>query len=281
MKEQQRFTIIITAWNCEQWIEKCLQSALTQQYSNFSIVIVDALSDDSTAAKILNKISPYASGSNAVPLNDNGAIMTAYRFYLYGHLEGEGINSITFLKRGVRSFQAENILMAVEHCQEKDTICVSLDGDDWLAHDHVLQKLNEVYTPDIWMTYGSYQHSSGHPIPAGTHHRYPDNIININGFRYYEKQLFTHLRTWRRQLFIKINPDDLKKDGKFAWNSGDCFIAYPMLEMAGHHQAFIDEVLYVYNTENPLSDGAMAPQEQIEMARYAKSLPKYQPLSSL
>ena len=42
------FTIAIDTCNHEDWIEKCLNTCLTQKYSNYEVVLVDALSDDKT-----------------------------------------------------------------------------------------------------------------------------------------------------------------------------------------------------------------------------------------
>lgn len=250
--EKNHFVIIITAYNCDEWIVRCLNSALSQiDYGTYTweIFCVNAASTDKTEQ-----------------------IIASYNVS----------QKIRIFHNPKRCFQTENIFRTTARMAKYRSIIVSLDGDDWLKHKDVLMRLNEVYRdPDVWMTYGRYEHSNGLPIPGGTHYRYPDQVIAANSFREYPKQLFTHLRTWRRELMMKISPDDLKVNGEFARNAGDCFIGYPMLEMAGQHQAFIDEVLYVYNIENPLQDGKVAPQEQQDLAAYAKALPKYQPLEKL
>lgn len=46
----------------------------------------------------------------------------------------------------------------------------------------------------------------------------------------------------------------MMKDGKFYWMTWDMAIMIPMLEMAGTHQQFISEVLYIYNEETPIND---------------------------
>jgi hypothetical protein len=42
--------------------------------------------------------------------------------------------------------------------------------------------------------------------------------------------------------------------GGFYHMAWDQAIMFPMLEMSGHRAKFISEVLYIYNTENPISD---------------------------
>ena len=58
-----------------------------------------------------------------------------------------------------------------------DDVIVSLDGDDWLANDYVLKKLNEVYErEDCWLTYGSYIEYPGGRTSDFHVTKYPDNI---------------------------------------------------------------------------------------------------------
>jgi glycosyltransferase involved in cell wall biosynthesis len=250
--KQQHFTIIITAYNAQKWIWKCISSAITQDYENFDIVCIDAGSSDDTYFTMMDF-------QTRTTMPGNFTVIQNYPR---------------------RCYRVENIYKAVKQAKP-GTICVSLDGDDSLAGSDVLHTLNEIYIPDVWLTYGRYRHKDHSPIPAGTHHRYPDEIIAGNTYRQYPKQLYTHLRTWRRELFLKIREEDLKIDGKFASNAGDCFFGYPLVEMAGQRQAFINKILYVYNTDNPLSDGIVAPEEQVRLADYAKGLTPYKPLANL
>ena len=55
---KNHFTIIIPSYNCEQWVEWNLRSALQQDYENYEIVYVDDCSTDNTlnvATKILSE----------------------------------------------------------------------------------------------------------------------------------------------------------------------------------------------------------------------------------
>jgi glycosyltransferase involved in cell wall biosynthesis len=252
--KQQHFTIIITAYNCEKWIRKCMESAICQEYENYDIIVIDAGSTDGTNA-IIHELQK----SDLIKAQ-----------------------SVTCIQNTDRCYQTENILKAVK-LAEPGSICVSLDGDDWLTDNEVLPALNRAYNSAIWLTYGRYKHDDGSFIAGDAHHRYPDSVIQENSYREYPKQLFTHLRTWRRELFLKIDEADLrvKPSNRFAWNSGDCFIGYPMLEMAGQRQLFIDRYMYVYNVNNPLSDCRVAASEQVQLANYAKGLRRYQKLESL
>ena len=50
---------------------------------------------------------------------------------------------------------------------------------------------------------------------------------------------------------------------------------FPMLEMSGNRQEFVDEVLYVYNDQNPISDHKIRRKVQILAAKEIRSKEKY------
>ena len=77
--------------------------------------------------------------------------------------------------------------------------------DDWLAHNSVLSRLNEVYSSDdVWMTYGSYKGSDGH---KGCCAPYEPNVIKNNLFRRVRWRA-SHLRTMYAWLFKQIKVED-------------------------------------------------------------------------
>ena len=46
--ENIKFSIIIPAYNCENYISKCLESIFNQSYKNFEVIVVDDCSTDKT-----------------------------------------------------------------------------------------------------------------------------------------------------------------------------------------------------------------------------------------
>ena len=142
-----------------------------------------------------------------------------------------------------------------------------------------LNKLNDIYTDDIWMTYGNFETFQGHK--AGWVYKYPDMIIENNLFREYD-WLGTHLRTYRKELFMKINVEDFKRNGEWMFTTGDQAFMIPMLEMAGKKSVFIDEPLYVYNDLLESNDSNQNRHKQIEMSNYIRLYKKkYTPLKKL
>lgn len=238
------FTIIVTAYNCETWIEKCLGSALDQDYPNFDILVLDAQSTDGT----WEAISRFKGLTKTV-------------------------------RNSERKYQVENVRFLTQLARE-GSIIVSLDGDDWLKNHKVLSILNEVYTPDVWMTYGTYDQTDGRDV-AELYWQYPDEVIARGSYRTHERWLSSHLRTWRRELFLSIKEEDLKIGAEYPKMAGDMFFMYPMLEMAAERQRYIPDILYTYNVHNPISDGKVNLKLQEDTADWIKSQPPYKRLEIL
>lgn len=210
------FTIVIPSYNNIKWIEKCIDSAIHQNYKNFDVIYIDAESNDGSYELVKEK---------------------------YSH-------KINIVRNNSRKYQTENFLTGVKMAK-KGSIIVTLDGDDWLKDNNVLNTLNGIYDDNVWMTYGSYQNDDGSRGIMGS---YSENTINNNSFRQ-DNWYASHLRTFRRELFLSIKDEDLRDDnGEYYRMTGDLVIQFPMLEMSGCRSKHIDEVLYVYNRQNPLSD---------------------------
>jgi len=76
-----------------------------------------------------------------------------------------------------------------------------------------------------------------------------------NNFRSH-RWLASHLRTFRRELFLNINHEDfIDSQTKTYYDiSGDVCFMLPMIEMCGEKFEYIPETMYVYNRTNDLSE---------------------------
>jgi len=242
------FTIAIDTCNHQDWIERCLNTCLTQKYDNYEVILVDAISNDKT-------------------------------FEIAKKYEKE-FNILKTYQNEIRIPQVANFLWLAELSKPK-TIIVSIDGDDWLKNSKVLQKLNNVYNSgNVWMTYGTYEE---YPYRSVSHiyKPYPDDVIKNNSFREYQ-WLASHLRTFKRELILKINKDDCKReDGEWLDTAGDQAIMLPMLEMSGTRSRYISDVLYIYNVANQQRDGAINEPRQVTLANYVRSKKKYNVIETL
>ena len=235
------FIILITVYNAEKYIKQCIESALTQDYDNFDIIVVDDCSTDGTW-DIINKYqSLYVKHRNEFRIGDSMP-NTYYALRLYS-----------------------------DHPED---IIVHLDGDDALAHDNVLNRLNEAYSGDIWITYGQFEPMS---------HRYHNYCTPIPNHRTYRRSGIwrtSHLKTWKKWLWDKIKVEDLcKDDGDWFDAATDNAFMYPMLEMAGvKHTKFIEEVLYLYNDLNEANYMKERPQDLIRTSEIIQQMPLYNEL---
>lgn len=164
-------------------------------------------------------------------------------------------------------------------------VVVSVDGDDRLAHNDVLLRLEQEYSnPNVWMTYGTARvYPDGHTKSKKINRDvFEQGILRKMPFR------SQHLRTFKAGLFKKIKKEDLLFEGAFFSMAWDLAIMFPMLEMAGPltpggeiRSRYIKDILYYYNRGNPLNDFKTNKKLQRKLDRYIRKLPPYQALEKL
>lgn len=98
---QPLISIIIPAYNCEKYIEKCIDSILQQTYQNFELIIINDGSKDNT----LKKISKYNYEARITIIN----------------IENKGVSN-------ARNLGIEN--------SKGDYICF-IDSDDWVEKEYI------------------------------------------------------------------------------------------------------------------------------------------------
>ncbi|HSX37971.1 MAG TPA: glycosyltransferase family A protein [Chlamydiales bacterium] len=120
------FCVFIYGKNNGAYLEKTLQSVFLQKYENFRIIYIDDASDDGSqelARDVIKENSQFA------------------RVHLVRNTHPLG-----FLA---------SLSESVENCMDEEIIVV-LNGEDYLAHEWVLARLNQYYAdPDLWLTYGN------------------------------------------------------------------------------------------------------------------------------
>lgn len=111
---EKRFSVIITAYNIEDYIERAIKSVEAQIFKNLEIIVVNDCSTDKTGEKIKSLLQQY---DNIIYIEH---------------------------KENKRAGGARNTAL------EKATgeYIVFLDGDDYLADELVLQKLDKVIGTD-------------------------------------------------------------------------------------------------------------------------------------
>ncbi len=235
--------ILTTTYNCENYIERCLSTIMSQSYKNFRCFITDDLSTDGTVNKIKNFIK-----------NDD-------RFIL--------------VQNEKKMYQAGNYdqIIRGNYGIQNDDICIEVDGDDWLPDANVFKRVRSTYDEnDIWLANGSFRYHDGRPGFSQPHTDFED----------IRKKPFTlsHLRTWKSFLWRSINREDLKDENGEYWKiSCDLAFMFPMVEMCGiEHYKFMNEINYIYNESNPLNEHKVDMSRVIEMNKIIRSYKPYKKL---
>lgn len=248
------FKIIVPMYNVEKWISNNIHSIMGQGYENFECILIDDISSDNTAEVVKELIK-----------NDN-------RFKLFINEE--------------KKYALQNIYEGIQKSNPDDQdIIVTVDGDDWLYHDKVLDILDYVYNnEECYLTYGEYVKlndlQNGRVVPNGSY-SFPPAVIENNLFRQH-RWISSHLRTFKYGLWKRIKRDDLlDNEGQFYRMAWDVAFMMPMLEMAASRHRFIPNILYVYNNDNPINDFKVNSNLQLELDRQIRSKPKYEKIESL
>ena len=112
-----KINIIVPVYNAEQWISKNLESILSQTYSNWSAIVINDASTDSTGDIISDMVG--------------------------------GDNRFVIVNRDVNVGPLANLVYGTNTlCTDDEDIIITVDGDDWLENENVLSYINNVYNDD-------------------------------------------------------------------------------------------------------------------------------------
>jgi glycosyltransferase involved in cell wall biosynthesis len=238
--------IVTTLYNCENYIEQCLASIMGQTHKNFKCYITDDLSTDNSV-KLVKKMI-------------------------------EGDDRFILIQNTEKLYQPGNYDQVIRNNLDisDNEIIVEIDGDDWLPTSKVLEKIHQIYLDDnVWITNGSFRYSNG------TNGFSSKQNLDIDLRK--SRMTCSHMRTWRAFLWRKIKQEDLKDENDEYWKvTGDLAFMFPMLEMSGEeHYKFVEEIMYVYNEQNPLNDHKVDLSLVNEIANKIRNKTKYEKIYSV
>lgn len=249
--EEKPFVLIIPSYNNSAFVEKNLRSVFSQNYQNYRVIYIDDNSSDDTFSKTKKILAEL-------------------------HQE----KRTTLIHNPQNQGALANIYNAIHTCKDQEII-VLIDGDDFLAHEKVLEILNQNYSDgNVWMTYGNFLDYPSYRQTPTVCKELPQMVIKKNHYRTHE-WVTSHLRTFYASLFKKIHLDDLIYRGRFYPMGWDLAFMMPMLEMSGKHTRFIKEILYLYNRQNPLSDHRINFPFQQQCANHIRTKDTYNSLQEL
>lgn len=240
---EQEIVVITTFYNCEQYIERCIESVAAQDYDNYQHILIDDASTDGTVEQIKAKLS-------SLPTDLQG------KFVLISNKENVGA-----VKNQVDHFRKLN----------DDAIVMIIDGDDSLVNDNtVFAYYNTLYHQGTEFSYGSsWSMTDNIPLISQP---YPDVVKKNRSYRQHHFNWilpYTHLRTFRKRLINNCHDDQFKdSNGNWFRAGGDGSIFYALIEQADPEKiTVVQDVVYNYNDINPLNDYKVNGHEQNETAR--------------
>jgi len=247
------FVVVVTAYNQgAKNRNRCLnnlESIKKQTYPHFSVIYVDDCSTDNMGALV-------------------------DEFVAKNKLE----NKFTVIHNTTRVGKMHNQYRVINKINPHKVI-IDMDGDDELAHKHVLDIVASYYADKtVWMTYGSYKTQFGE---IGICDPFPKSILESQKFRSCNWRT-SHLKTYYAKLFQLIDKKDVTVNGNYIAVCEDQAIIFPMLEMAGNgHFRYINNILYIFYVTDHAWFGDNALPRKNLFVEYVLSRHPYAPLKEL
>ncbi len=244
--------VVIASYNNEKWCANNVSSVFNQKYENYRVIYTDDASTDNTVNLVKNIVASYKQEQRCTLVENK-------------------IN---------KGSPLANHYAMVHRCKDEEII-VALDGDDWLADQYVLQKINKAYSnpnKEVWLTYGQFKLASNASVGWCT--AMPKEVIEKNAFRSFE-HIPSHLKSFKAGLFKAIKREDLFYNNDFFAMTGDMAMMLPMIEMAAERHYCFNEPLYVYNDMNPISEHFKSKSFQRQMDLFIRSKRPYARLVNL
>lgn len=206
------FHIVATGYNCKSYVSACINSALAQTYSDFTVHVVDDGSTDGTADECVK----FASNK---------------KVQLYLHKENMGA-----------AFRRMQVIRQLW----KDDVVLLLGLDDRLT-PNCLERVAKEYAKGKLMTYGNWQDQNGFTLPANFDFDFDEQTHRERNYRRV-KYRSTAPNTFKVFLFNRIPDTDFRIDGKWIDTTTESETMFSCLEMCGRERiGIIKDVIYIYN----------------------------------
>jgi hypothetical protein len=151
-----------------------------------------------------------------------------------------------------------------------EEIIVWLDGDDYLAHERALERVQRAHDDGAWVTYGNFIWETH----GGTVNWFKPPTPGV--LPRHDHWYASLLRSFRAGLAKRIRDEDMRDlSGNYAGWVPDQRVMLAVCEMAGERAWFIPEVLAVYSGKN---DGRP---EELDNVRHIRGMQPYQVVEAL
>lgn len=207
-KRVEPFIFIICTCNVESGkFKSCWESLINQSRDDWGALIIDGNSSNGLQDYIEFLIKDYS-------------------------------HKVTFVKEKERKGVMYSTWVAItKFCSNPESVIITLDGDDALIGQNVIERVKKEYDLGADVTVGSM-------LRVDKEIEYPVDFENPreNG----GGNVWQHLRTFKKKLFDRIRVEDLKIEGEWVNIATDWLFMLPIVEMASH-PVHIEEKLYYYD----------------------------------
>lgn len=242
--KERKIVVVSTFYNCQDYIARCIDSVISQDYDNYEHILINDASTDMTEEIILEKMA-------GLPMD----IVEKYK-YLPNHTN-----------RGA----VYNQVKAFREIDDPDAMVMILDGDDSLVNKNtIFSYYNELFSRDVEFSYGSCW-SMADNIPLVSQ-PYPKRIKDSCEYRHHHFNWilpYTHLRVFKKKLIDDISDSSFQDEqGQWYRAGGDGSVFYSLIERARPEAVHVvQDIVYNYNDRNPINDYKVNSKEQNVTAR--------------
>jgi glycosyltransferase involved in cell wall biosynthesis len=232
-KEELPMCVVVPGYNnnAKFRIEYNLNSIFQQNYTNYFVVVINDASTD----------------------NSDELYRKYFDFYQISK------DSYAYVENKERKTALENIYIATHEYCSTDSIVLNLDADDEFIGKNVLKTFNAGYQQfKSGVAYSNFfWYEQGENVMLGFTSDYTDKEKEYRKYRQ-APQRFSHLRSYRTELFLKIKKEDFQdKDGNFWTSAYDMVMYFPLMELSCGRVNKIDGFHYLYNINTGLNDYAV------------------------
>ena len=206
-----------------------------------------------------------------IVIDDGGCIGNSWCIPL---LLGNMMEKTTLIRRRSRLGYLPNFIEAVEGvCRNPDSLIATLDQDDALMSDRVVELLREAVNRGVDLINGAMFR------PEKPLHLYEPNYAaprETGG-----GNVWTHLRGFRKSLFQQVPKDYFRLEGRWVDDVSDYAVMLPMAELA-KEPLFIDSTYFYFHQRDAYPASRKREQFSVIAALLDKpSLPKVEQISSV
>lgn len=241
-EKKNKINVIVPFYNCKQFLERCVASVMTQKYDNYHVYFVDDASTDGSG-EIIDNIPDKS--------------------------------KFTLIRNETNLSALPNIINTVLNFCEPDSISSLLDGDDWFSGSYTLSKVNTIFNKsDCIFQYGQSMWTDSRRGFASAYTKDQFEKARQMPFK------VSHLRSFRSFIIGDIKNQDpnlscmKNSSGSFHRFAYDCCLVFPIFDLISHEKLyFCDDILYIYNRENVLSEDRIDQQKQWDVHKEVANKP--------